>query len=88
MTFTYDDDPRMEKEYEASQKEYAAAKEVQEHLEKALQGMEPKKEGDLQEQFEQKQMQRNQCREELEAIRLLESQIHHSLTGIQKNGMI
>jgi len=77
---------RMEKEYEASQKEYAAAKEVQEHLEKALQGMEPKKEGDLQEQFEQKQIQRNQCREELEAIRLLESQIHHSLTGIQKNG--
>ena len=77
---------QMEKEYEASQKEYAAAKEVQEHLEKALQGMEPKKEGNLQEQFEQKQMQRNQYREELGAIRLLESQLRHSLTGIQKNG--
>lgn len=76
---------QMEKEYEAYQKEYAAAKEVQMHLGHVLKDLEPKDETVLQEQFEEKQKQRRICREESEAVRLLENQIRRSLAGIQKN---
>lgn len=76
----------LEKEYETYQKEYVAAKEVRQHLEGVLAGLERKDEAVLKERFEQKQQQRKACREELEAIRLLNSQILRSLEGIQKNG--
>lgn len=77
---------QMQNEYENYQKEYAAAKEVQMHLGSLLKGLEVKDEAFLKEQFEQKQEQCRQCRGELEQIRLLLSQIQHSLEGIRKNG--
>lgn len=77
---------QLEQEYEDAQREYVAAKEVKEHLEQALQGLEPADESALRERFVEKQRIRDYCRSEAEESRLLIKQMEHSLNGLEKNG--
>lgn len=82
---TLEQSENREKEYRTYQDSVTAAKNLKEHLQKALSDLSPQEEDVLQELFLQKQSELKECRRGLEEDNIRISQMTRSLQGIRKN---